>query len=87
MYEYRTTNCWGVTLPETLTPPEPGFRLRDFRMITTMESETHMVADRYSSISGPAISGSINIPYTQSVTRTHNIQWMILWERYTEQEN
>lgn len=87
MFEYRTSTCYGVTLPEQLVPPEPGFRLRDFRPIVTSESDTHNVTDRYNSWTLPGGSGSMNIPYTTNVQRTKIYQWVILWERYTEQEN
>jgi hypothetical protein len=87
MYEYRTTTCHGAMLPHELMPPEPGFRLREFTPIVTSESESYTVGDRYNSWTLPAGGGSFNIPYTQSVQRNKIYQWVILWERYTEQEN
>lgn len=87
MYEYRTTTSYGATLPPVLEPPEEGFRLRDFRCVTVMENETNMIADKFNSWSGPACSGSMNIPYTTGKTRNKTHQWVILWERYSNKEN
>jgi hypothetical protein len=87
MYEYRITTHHGAILPNQLTAPEPGFRLREFKPIVTSESDSHSVTDRYNSWTLPGGSGSLNIPYTTSVQRNKIYQWVILWERYTEQEN
>lgn len=87
MYEYRTTTCYGMTLPEQLVPPEPTFRLREILPIMTSENDTHCTNDRHSSWSNAAGSGNLNIPFTTSVQRSKIYQWVILWERYTEQEN
>jgi len=88
MYEYRTTTYWSATLPDPLTPPAPGFRLRDFKAVTTSESESHTVVDRISSIANSSgVYSGINIPYTQSVMKSKTIQWVVLWEKYVEQEN
>lgn len=88
MYEYRTTTAYGATLPDTLIPPEPGFRLRDFRAVTTGETETYNISDRYSSIPGPGgVMSSVSIPYATSSNRSCIVQWVLVWERYTEQEN
>lgn len=86
MFEYRTTNCYGAVLPDQLIPPEPNFRLREIIPLVVSENDTHSVSDRYNSWSYGG-GGSINIPYTQSVQRSKIYQWVILWERYTEQEN
>lgn len=88
MYEYRTTTYWGATLPDPLIPPAKGFRLRDFRAVTTTENETNTTADRMSSIcNSSGVYSSINMPYVLNVTRNNTIQWVIVWEKYTEQEN
>lgn len=87
MYEYKTTTCWGATLPPELIPPAPGFRLRDFKAVTTMETETYTTADRHSSIANSGgVFSSIMIPYATSVSRNKTIQWVILWEKFVEQE-
>jgi hypothetical protein len=86
-YEYRTQTYYGSTLPELLTPPFPGFRLRDIKSVTTSESETHQVNDRSSMIySSAGLSSSIMIPFTQNVQRSRSVQWVIIWERYVPQE-
>lgn len=87
MFEYRITTYHGAMLPHQLEPPEPGFRLREWKPIVTNETDSHSVSDRYNSWTLPGGSGSINIPYTQSVQRTKIYQWVILWERFKEQEN
>ena len=87
MFEYRTTTCYGSVLPDQLMPPAPGFRLRELIPIVTTESDSHATVDRYNSWSNPGGSGSINIPFTQSVQRNKIYQWTLLWEKYTEQEN
>ena len=87
MYEYKTTTCWGATLPGDLIAPAPGFRLRDFKAVTTMETESHTVVDRHSSIANSSgVLSSLNIPYVTSITRNNQIQWVILWEKFVEQE-
>jgi len=88
MYEYKTTTCWGATLPGDLIAPAPGFRLRDFKAVTTMETESHTVADRHSSVANSSgVLSSLNIPYVTSTTRNVTVQWVLLWEKYSEQEN
>lgn len=90
MYEYRTQTHYGVSLPEILVPPDPSFRLRDFRPIVTSESENVNVSDRYSSLpTAPGgVSGGFAIPYKTGGLRSRSYQWVIVWERYVpEQEN
>lgn len=83
MYEYRTQTHYGATLPDRLTPPEQGFRLRDFRAVTVTEADTHSIGKEYQS----HMNGSYNIPYTMNVQRSKIVQWVVVWERYTDKEN
>lgn len=88
MYEYRTETHYGTVLPQTLTPPEPSFRLRDIRQFSVSESDAYSIGREYNGFSGPGVSGSNNIPYTQTVMRSISVQWVVIWERYVpEQEN
>jgi hypothetical protein len=86
-FEYRTQTYYGSTPPELLTPPFPGFRLREIMPVTSSHNESHTTGDRCSSISNAdGVMSSILIPYTMNVNRTMNVQWVIIWERYVPEK-